>query len=122
MNESNSDIACARSRCTPHSVTGHRTQKTKRGVEKFITPISGELSNSPDRESAPKVEALEEAERRWPGIIVLTERQLDDELGVAVYFTFPGGKYMAVWFSGTDELGVVSEDRPEWDAFVSTPD
>jgi hypothetical protein len=66
------------------------------------------------------VGALEEAKRRWPGIVVLTKRRLDDELGVAVYFTFPGGKYMAVWMSGTNEIGVVSEDRPCWQHFIST--
>gem|GEM_PF-4497275 len=64
-------------------------------------------------------DAIEETKRRWPGVAILTHRHLDDELGVAVYFTFPGGQYMAVWVSGINQLCLMPEDRPRWSTFVS---
>src|SRR5262245_39989825 len=71
--------------------------------------------------STSEIAAMEEAKRRWPGIVVMTHRYLDDKLGMGVYFTFPGGKCMAVWMSGTDKVSVASEDEPVWRRFVSSP-
>jgi hypothetical protein len=91
----------------PHNTTDHQPRSHKTRVLCYMPPLRDQG-------------ATREALRRWPGIVILTDKPLGDGLGVAVYFTFPGGKYMAVWVSGTDEVGIVSEDRPYWQTFLST--
>ncbi|HVK54810.1 MAG TPA: hypothetical protein VM532_07245 [Burkholderiales bacterium] len=111
MTASNSNITHLQTPC--RQVITRSSHANKRA------PHGCELRDNPDIQAILKISATQEAENRWPGITILTERQLDNELGVAVYFTFPGGKHMAVWMSGADELGIVAEDRPGWRAFVS---
>jgi hypothetical protein len=112
MITSNSNIAQVQTpRRQAITQSSHVSKRAPRGCE---------LRDARNIQAALKISAMQKAESRWPGITILAERQLDDELGVAVYFTFPGGKHMAVWMSGADELGVVAEDRPGWRAFVST--
>src|SRR5438105_11736090 len=74
-----------------------------------LPALAAQIEVPQDSACSLKEAALAEAKRRWPAIIILTVRHLDAEFGAAVYFTFPGGKYMAVWFSGTNELMVTSE-------------
>jgi len=116
----NNDIECVISHSVQDAKSRPNTNKQHVSPEVRLTPADAETSRALDEpEFLCESGVVNELRLRWPGIVVLADKPLGDGLGVAVYFTFPGGSRMAAWVSGTDEVGVSPEDRKHWKAFVA---
>lgn len=117
MKDDNNDTECVVSHSAQNAKSRQNTNKKHVSSEATSTPL--DIETSPEPEYPCESGVINELRRRWPGIVVLADKPLGDGLGVAVYFTFPGGNRMAAWVSGTNEVGVSPEDRKHWKAFVA---
>jgi hypothetical protein len=116
----NNDTECVVSHSAQDAKSRQNTNKKHVSSEVRSTSLDTETSSVPaEPEYLCESGVINELRRRWPGIVVLADKPLGDGLGVAVYFTFPGGNRMAAWVSGTNEVGVSPEDRKHWKAFIA---